>query len=956
MKKILLLLLCLGVSAFQLFSQSSKPPLDFSVYDAWNKVGATQISANGELVSYEINPGKGDGALYLKNLKLDKQHEFARGKSAIISPNSDFVVFRIKVQADTLREAKLEKVKADKMPKDSLALFSKGEITKWAKLKNFKVPKEGPSVFAYQLDLEEEKSEEADSVGAEEKSEKKSEEESEETEKKDDKKKKPKKKVFKGAKLTVLYPNSNEEFFFEDVTEYMFSKKGDWLYAISIKEDSINYSTLYLFDTQKKEAMVIWQSEGVTKKLVDDEEADQLVFLHSMDTVKNKVFSLMYINRKMKAPDTLVDTLTIGMPEGYCLSEKGSIRFSDDGKRLFVATGKKPINEEEEKDSLLKEERVFLDIWHYQDKTLQPRQLKGLSREKNKTYQAVVHLKDRKFVQLGEKEGLESFRTVNLGNVDVALATDSKPYALENDIAYESQKDIYITDITTGDDEMVFENIGFRPGISTFGSYLYWWEQADSCWYSYNIGKKKLVNLTSSLDVEFVIDNHDYPEPPGNYGFMGWSKDDAALFLYDKFDVWKFDPDGKEEPLNVTKGFGRENNLRFRYRRLDPEEKFIHPKEKYIFTVFNTENKLAGFYRFSLDKVDMEELLLGEYSFGSPRKAKNADKLIWKRSSVTDYPDMWVSDTDFSNAVKLTYANPQQEEYNWLTVELVEWLDLDGEKHQGLLYKPEDFDPSKKYPMMVYFYRLHSDGLYRHIYPRASSSTINVAFYASNGYLVFMPDVHFKIGQPGPSSLNSIVSGVLSLGKERPYVDMKHLGMQGQSWGGYQAAYIITQTDLFVAASPGAPVSNMTSAYGGIRKASGMVRQFQYEKTQSRIGGTLWEKPVEYFENSPLFYAPQCNTPCLIRHNDNDGAVPFSQGVEFFVALRRLGKPAWLLNYNNGPHNLTKKLSNRKDLSVRMKQFFDHYMKETPAPSWMTEGVKAIDKKDNETYYMDFVK
>ena len=410
------------------------------------------------------------------------------------------------------------------------------------------------------------------------------------------------------------------------------------------------------------------------------------------------------------------------------------------------------------------------------------------------------------------------------------------------------------------------------------------------------------------------------------------------------------------DPVCVTHEYGKNHGLRLRYARVDREEDFLDESKLYYFHGFNYETKQSGYFRMSLDAGQPKELILGNYSYRLIARAEDSSELIWSRSSVSEYPELQISSEDFTNSRVLSATNPQQANYNWLSVELVEWRDFNGARHQGLLYKPEDFDPAKSYPMMVYFYRLHSDDLHSYISPRASYSTINAAFYASNGYLVFMPDVFFSIGEPGKSSFNSVVSGVMALGKERSYIDMDHLGIQGQSWGGYQAAYIITQTDLFAAASPGAPVSNMTSAYGGIRQESGMIRQSQYETGQSRIGGSLWEKPLEYFENSPLFFADHCNTPCLIRHNDGDGAVPFEQGVEFFVALRRLGKPAWLLNYNDSPHNLTKKLSNRKDLSVRMKQFFDHYLKEEPAPDWMTIGVKAVDKEKTETYYMQFTK
>jgi dipeptidyl aminopeptidase/acylaminoacyl peptidase len=217
--------------------------------------------------------------------------------------------------------------------------------------------------------------------------------------------------------------------------------------------------------------------------------------------------------------------------------------------------------------------------------------------------------------------------------------------------------------------------------------------------------------------------------------------------------------------------------------------------------------------------------------------------------------------------------------------------------------------------------------------------------------VVFVPDITYKVGYPGQSAYNAIVSGTQYLVNTFPYIDEERMGLQGQSWGGYQVAYLITQTDLYAAAMAGAPVSNMTSAYGGIRWETGHSRMFQYEQTQSRIGGTLWEKPLHYIENSPLFYAPKVNTPLLMMHNDDDGAVPWYQGIEYFLALRRLDKPVWMLSYNGEPHNLNaSSWANRVDLSKRMFQFFNHYLKGKPMPEWMEKGVPATEKGDNLGY------
>ena len=288
-------------------------------------------------------------------------------------------------------------------------------------------------------------------------------------------------------------------------------------------------------------------------------------------------------------------------------------------------------------------------------------------------------------------------------------------------------------------------------------------------------------------------------------------------------------------------------------------------------------------------------------------------------------------------------------EYNWGTAELMSWTTFDGKPTQGIVYKPEDFDPNKKYPVMIYFYEKHSDELYQYFPPAPSRSIINIPFYCSRGYIVFTPDIQYTTGHPGESAYNSIVSGAEELAKNT-WVDKANMAIQGQSWGGYQTAYLITRTNMFKAAGAGAPVSNMFSAYGGIRWGSGMSRQFQYEQTQSRIGATMWEAPELYKENSPIFFADKVQTPLLIMHNDNDDAVPWYQGIEYFMALRRLGKPVWMLQYNNEAHNL-KERKNSKDLSIRLQQFFDHYLKGDPMPVWMKTGVPATEK--GRTYGFD---
>ncbi len=931
----LVLLVCTG------FSQNAKKTIDFTLYDSWKSLSSQQVSDDGKWLAWIVSPLNGDGQLFVRpwGESTDKK-VFQRGTQPDFSPNSDFLAFRIVPQADSVRKAKIKKVKAEKMPKDTLAIYIPGtdKLLAFPNIKSFKLAEESSPWIAFQQEeiKAEAKAEKKDTTAAGKKEDAKS-------------KKKPE---YNGLPLVVMNPLTRDSQNFPMVTEYGYTKHGQWLYMVSIKEDSLKTSTVRIFDTKTGMAREIWQQTGVVKNVVCDENATELAFLFSTDTAKVKNYSLWYWSEKDDKPRIIVDAQTAGMPEGMSVSENGRINFSPNGQRLFFGTGKKPVVKKEEKDSLLADDKVTVDIWHWQEEELQSIQLKQVDQNRRKSYQAVYNIRKNKMVQLADSLFIESYRLVKQGDSDMALGFYDFPYKLKNSITYKNTKDIYLADLNGGTPVKLFEKVEFSPQLSPMGKYLYWWEPADSSWYCFSIKDNATVNLTHGIATGFTDDIHDTPDDPGSYGSMGWTDNDESLFLYDKFDIWRFDPLGKKPAVCVTDGYGRKNNLSIRYISLDPEEKFIDTKKDNLFTTKQVKTKKSGFCRFSIDQPQPRMILEGDCAYGRPSKAKNADKLLWTRSTVSEYGNFWTSDLNFKDAIKISNANPQQAEFIWANVELVEWTGLNGEEHQGLLYKPENLDPGKKYPMIVYFYERHSDALHTHYVPRASASTVNPLEYASNGYLIFMPDIHFMIGLPGKSFYNAIMSGVMELSK-RNYVDMKHLGIQGQSWGGYGTAYMITQTHIFAAASPGAPVSNMTSAYGGIRTESGMVRQFQYEKTQSRIGGTLWDKPEYFIENSPLFYADRITTPCLIRHDDGDGAVPFSEGVQLFVALRRLNKPAWLINYNGQPHNLSRQ-ADKKDWSVRMMQFFDHYLKGTPAPLWMTDGVQAVDKKNSETYYWKY--
>jgi dipeptidyl aminopeptidase/acylaminoacyl peptidase len=387
--------------------------------------------------------------------------------------------------------------------------------------------------------------------------------------------------------------------------------------------------------------------------------------------------------------------------------------------------------------------------------------------------------------------------------------------------------------------------------------------------------------------------------------------------------------------LRLTEG------ARARGRNGGASSRGIDPAQPLLLGAFDVKTKQAGFWRDRLDVVaPPQRLVMSANKWGTPIKAADADVYAVTRESFTEFPDVWVGPS-VDKLTKVTDANPQQSQYAWGSAELMEWTNGDGVPLQGVLYKPANFEASKKYPMLVTFYEQMSQNLYGYEVP-AGRNRINPAVYASNGYLVFTPDIAYTTGYPGQSALKSIVPGTQAI-VAKGFVDPKRIGIGGQSWGGYQSAYIVTQTPMFAAAFLGAPVANMTSAYGGIRWESGLARAFQYEHDQSRIGASIWDAPMRYIENSPLFYVPRVKTPVLIMSNDADGAVPWYQGIELFVGLKRFDKEAYLVEYNGEGHN-PRKRANQLDIDRRMQQFFAAKLKGQPAPEWMEKGIPFVNK------------
>ena len=636
-------------------------------------------------------------------------------------------------------------------------------------------------------------------------------------------------------------------------------------------------------------------------------------------------------------------------PTGWILPIRNDLSWSDDGQRLFFgfkpplpgADAAKAERPDEQAapdpydfDAILS--KVEGDVWHWNDPRIIPQQKVMWNREKDRTYRAVLHVASGKIAQLG---GLDLPDVAIPENPKLALATSDVPYLKESTWG-EGGRDVFVVDLATGARTLVVKKLNGQPSMSPDGRFVAYFDGGN--WSLFDTTAKTSRVATGTLKVILTDEEHDTPDAAPPYGVGGWVDEGAGLLVYDRYDIWRV-PTAGGAPVNLTAGAGRASQVTFRVVALDRgprgprgrDEQSFSSREPLLLTAYHNREKNWGFCAASFAKPGVERRLDAKKLFKFVAKAKRADVALYTREDYGEFPDVWASDLSFKAPKKVSDANPQLADFAWGTAELVQYKSMDGVPLQGVLIKPANYVPGTRYPVITYFYERESQLLYAFNEPVVNHRP-SFAVYAGAGYAIFLPDVVFTIGHPGQSFVRCLVPAVQKL-VDMGVADPKKLGLHGHSWGGYGTAYVVTQTNMFAAAVAGAPVANMTSAYDGIRWESGLARQFQYEKSQSRIGGSLWEKRDLYIENSPVFFADRVKTPLLIEHGDEDGAVPWYQGIEYYLALRRLDKNVIMLQYRGEPHHL-QKYPNKLDYSIKMKQYFDHYLKGEPAADWITNG------------------
>ncbi|MFV0199234.1 prolyl oligopeptidase family serine peptidase [Empedobacter falsenii] len=912
---------------------AQKKPLDLTVFDEWQSIGMKELSNNGSWVAYQVNAQESDNTLNFFGLKTDKNLSFHRGEQSVFTADSKFAIFKIKPFYKDLKLVRIKKKKEHEIAKDSIGILNlaTNQVEKLPNIKSFKTPKKEGSFLAYLVekeDLKNDKNVKSDST------------------KTKDKPVKSAGKDKKDTPLELVLRNliSGQKKSFKNVMNYEFSENGKQLIFSTKQEkkDSLDQTKygVFLVNTATFAQKQLVDTIGEFKQFAFDEMASKVAFVGTTDEEKKENKTYYLYHTSTNNPQQIKKTELLGLKKNWQVSENRQPKFSKDGNFLFIGLMPKLV----EKDTtIIADDHAKVDVWSYKDEFIQPQQLKNLEREKKRSYLSVIDFSNpEKVTQLADLD-MNQVEILNEGNSNFALGTSDNAYRLISNWDLTRRRDYYIVNVKNGQRELFAQGLAGRVEMSPNGKFAVYYNAENGLWSSYNIETKQTKVLNKKLKVKFYDEENDSPTLAQAYGVAYFTDNDETVLIKDRYDIWEFDLVGNRRPENVTNGFGRKHNITFDINQLNEELKTINRDTQLYLGAFNNQNKQSGVYQTIISKAKNPEKAVMSNTWGVQKmtKALNANQYIYTKETFRNSPDVYVS-TNFKDEKKVSAINPQQKDYYWGNGELVTWKTYSGKNATGVVYKPENFDPNKKYPMIVYFYEKLSDNLNRYQAPAPTPSRINHTYFVSNDYIVFTPDISYTVGHPAKSAEDYINSGVEAL-KKNNWVNGDKIGIQGQSWGGYQVSHLITATDMYAAAWAGAPVVNMTSAYGGIRWGTGMSRQFQYEQTQSRIGKTLWEAPELYIENSPLFNMPKVTTPVVIMHNDEDGAVPWYQGIEMFMALRRLGKPSWMLNYNGDDHNLIKR-ANRNDIQKRQVQFFDHYLKDQPAPKWMSEGVPAISK------------
>lgn len=875
-----------------------KKALSLEDYKQWNQITNTAISPNGQWMTYSYSPNEGDTArFFVRKVEGDIVYETWNAKTVTFSNDSEWLAFLLE---PTEKEKKALRKKKKPIP-SFLHLYNLSKQT----VDTIR------DVQEYRF------SEASNYIGMK------------KTSSNTDAK-------HTGTDLIIKNLKSGISSNIGNVSTYDFNEKGHLLaYLIDAADD--NGNGIYVQDLDNYRTWPLHTGIHTYSHLSWSEAGDQLAVLFG-DTLTGKVHrenTLLWISDLEAGMDALGKTHLFipdednAFPKDYVLSEYSPLTWNKAGTQLFFGI-------KEQEDAFKKEDELEanVDVWHWKDEEVQSRQMVTAGRDRRETYVSVFNLSDKRFVQL-ETEDMS--RIERSEHAAWTLASVDTAYRANRNIPG-GFTDLYRIDSRGGTSSLIAKEVYRNMGMSPMGNYAVYSREGAVMLYHMETGET--TNITERADVSFENKEYDTPVEKPSYGIAAWSSDGNWLMLNHKYDIYAFSLNS-EEVINLTKELGNKEEIRFRLINLDPEEETLNVQEPLLLSAYGEWTKKSGFYELTWGKKP-KALRYVDKMLGRPTKAKDADVIMYTEQTFEEFRDYWLTDLSFKSPQKMTDANPQLSEFKWGRRELVAYTDQRGNKLQATLTLPADYKKGEKYPMIIYFYEKMSQRHHQFSMP-VYDDRPHMSTYASNGYLVLMPDIIYEEGKPGSSALDDITAAaqqVIDLG----YADPERIGLQGHSWGGYQSSFILTQTDMFACVVTGAPLTNLISMYNVAYKRSGHLNGPLLEWSQGRMGVSPWENMELYRSQSPIHHAQDITTPFLILHGTADGAVDWLQGLEYYATARRLGKEVILLSYPDEPHHLQKE-ANQKDFQIRMKQYFDYYLKDVEPPIWIKEGVRHLDKK-----------
>lgn len=882
-------------------------------YDRWSRIVGTEISNNGNWMAYGLRPNGGDDTLHVISLSNSTEHIVPLAQNAIFSDDNKWLAYTVTLDEETRNEMtqKGEKI----YHQAELLHLETGEKYTVERSANMEFSENGRYWAVHREKPETDNSEHS------------------------------------GSDLILRNLQDGTVVNVGNVSEYKFNKKSTMLaYLVDASENEGN--GLYVKDLTTNTLTTLDSDTATYTNLVwDDERAHRSEWEQkgsALAVLKGvTIDSLLHPENKLVAVQDLGSRFSktildpdgqSNFPDNTVISRNRDIYWTNNGNMVLMG-----IREQEPKLQLDKDSVANVDVFHWKDDRIQTVQERQASRDLRFTYVASFTPDNSTFISITDDEMRElEFSKHNR----YLIGRDETPYV--DDINWGvSPADLYRVNLENGKRTLFAKNVKRSNGYSPDGRYYLYQKitEQDTVLYVYDLEQNTNTNLSENAPVKFINTDHIYPHESPTFGLAGWTKDGEHVIMNHKYDLWMLKLDGSKA-VNITQGKGEQENIIFRHEMLDEEDEYIDTNDKLLLSAFGEWTKKDGFYELSIGNTP-KPLIYEDVSFGNLDKARDTNRIILTRQTFVDFPDYYQTNTGFKNLKKITNSNPQQEEYAWGERVLIDYENSRGIKLQGTLTLPANYESGKKYPMIVYFYEKMSDRHHQYSMP-VYDDRPHMSTYASNGYLVFMPDIDFEFGRPGTSSLDCITSAtqkVIDLG----YADPEKLGLQGHSWGGYQSSFILTQTDLFATVVTGAPPTNLTSFYNNIYGNTGTNHHGIMEIGQVRMGRnvTPWSNLDDYQRENPMFHAPKIETPFMILHGTDDGAVDWMQGLEFYNAARRLDKEVVLLSYPGEGHHLGRE-ANQIDFQIRMKQWFDHYVKNAPAAEWILDGIPYIEKQYNK--------